>query len=116
MSVLYSFLFAGTICLVGELILNFTKLTPGHVTTLFSVIGAIFSFLGIYKIFINKCNMGAIILISNFGNSLYASSLNGYLKNGFFGIFQNMFIKSSFVISSTIIFSFIFACFFKSKD
>lgn len=116
MSIIYSFLFAGIICMIAEIILNFTKLTPGHVTSLFSVMGAVLSFLGIYKFFINKCNMGATVLISNFGNSLYESAFNGYLKSGIFGIFKGMFTNSSFVLSLTIVLSFIFACFFKSKD
>ena len=47
MSIIYSFLFAGIICMIAQIILNFTKLTPGHVTSLFSVMGAVLSFLGI---------------------------------------------------------------------
>ena len=116
MSVLYAFLFSGTICLISEIILNNTKLTPGHVTTIFSVMGAVLSFFNIYKIFIDKCNMGAIILISNFGNSLYNASYEGYLKDGVIGIFSGMLSKSSLVITSTIIFSFLFVFIFKAKD
>ena len=116
MSILYTFIFSGVICLIAEIILNLSKLTPGHVTTLFSISGAILGFFGIYNKLINKFHMGATILISNFGNSLYNAGLIGYEKNGIIGIFENIFSKSSLVISSTIIFSFIFACLFKSRD
>ena len=37
---IYSFLFAGFVCLIGQLILDNTKLTPGHITSLFVIIGA----------------------------------------------------------------------------
>lgn len=116
MSLLYSFLFAGTICLFAEIILNNTKFTPGHITTLFSVLGSLFAFFNIYNFFIKKCEMGAIILISNFGNCLFNAGYEGYIKNGFLGLFSNMLSKSSLVITSTLIFSFIFGCLFKPKD
>ena len=46
---LYSFLFAGTICLIGQVILDNTKLTPGHITSLFVVIGASLDIFNIYE-------------------------------------------------------------------
>ena len=116
MSVLYSFIVCGIVCLIAEIIINHTKLTPGHVTSLFASIGALLSFFGIYQTLIKKANMGAIILISNFGNSLYLAGLKGFNENGIVGLFSNMLSKSSLVITSTIIFSFIFVSIFKSKD
>lgn len=116
MSIIYAFLFSGFVCLLGEVIINNTKLTPGHVTSLFSVVGAILAFFGIYKRLIKRFEMGAIVLISNFGNSLYEAGLKGYYDNKIIGLLSNLLSKSSLVISSTIIFSFIFTCLFNSKD
>ena len=48
MYLFYSFLFCGTICGIGELILDHTKLTPGHITSLFVVLGAFLDTFGIY--------------------------------------------------------------------
>ena len=108
MSVLYSFFVVGTFCLIGEIIINNTKLSPGHVTSLYALVGAMLAFFGIYKKLIKLSNMGALILISNFGNSLYEAGLKGFQKN--------LLTNSSFVICSTIIFSFIFICLFRAKD
>lgn len=116
MSILYAFIFSGIVCLIAELVLNHTKLTPGHITTLFSVMGSVLAFFNMYKVFINKCEMGAIVLISNFGYSLYNAAYEGFLNNGIIGLFSNMLSKSSLVISSTIIFSFLFVCLFKPRD
>lgn len=116
MSILYAFIVSGIFCLLAEIILSLTKLTPGHITTLFACIGAILSFFGIYDNLIRCSNMGAIILISNFGNSLYKAGLDGFTKYGFLGIFKNLLNNSSLILSSTIIFSFIFVLLFKSKD
>lgn len=116
MSLIYSFLFCGIVCLLSEVIINNTKLTPGHVTSLFSVIGALLAFFGIYKKIISTVKMGAIVLISNFGSSLYLSAIEGYQKAKIIGLLSNMLTKSSLILTSTIIFSFIFTCLFKPKD
>ena len=116
MIVLKAFIFSGLICLLGEIIINHTKLTPGHVTSLFSCLGSLLAFFNVYNNLINKFHMGAIILISNFGNSLYAAGLKGYHQNKIIGLFSNMLTKSSLVLTSTVIFSYIFICLFKSKD
>ena len=39
MTYIYSFIFCGIVCVIGEIILDKTKLTPGHITTLFVVVG-----------------------------------------------------------------------------
>ena len=48
MTILYSFLFCGTICLISQIIMNNSKLTFGHITSMFVVIG---SFLGVFGIY-----------------------------------------------------------------
>lgn len=112
----YAFLFAGIMCAFGQIILDNTKLTAGHITSLFTVLGAILSFLNIYPWLIEKCGAGATILITNFGNMLYLSGMEGYAKEGIIGIFSGLLCKSSLAISSAVIFSFIFAIVFKPKN
>lgn len=116
MNYLFAFLLAGSICAAGQIILDNTKLTPGHITSIFTVAGAILSFSGIYDILISKCGAGATILISNFGHMLYSSAYQGYIEEGILGIFSGMFIKSSIALTAVIVFSFIFAFIFKPKD
>ena len=48
MTFVYAFLFCGTVCMISQLILDNSKLTPGHVTSLFVVIGALLDIFGIY--------------------------------------------------------------------
>ena len=111
---LNAFLFAGFICMLGQIILDNTKLTPGHITSLFTVVGALLSFCGIYPTLIQKCGVGATSLIMNFGNMLYQSGINGYENAGILGIFSELLDKSSIAIVSVIIFFFIIFIFFKS--
>lgn len=113
---LNSFLLAGTISLFGQLILDNTKFTPGHITSMFTVLGALLSFFGIYDLLITYCGGGATAIISNFGHSLFYSGYSGYLENGILGIFQYLLCRPSIAIVSAVVFSFIVSIFFKAKD
>ena len=116
MTIIYSFIFCGFICLIGQIILDNSKLTPGHVTSLFVVFGSFLGLLGCYDKIIKLVGVGANIPIVSFGNTLFNGAYNGYLTNGFLGIFENMLKNVSLGITSAIIFSFIFSLFAKVKD
>ena len=58
---IYAFLFCGLVCMISQLILDNTKLTPGHVTSLFVVLGAMLDVFGIYDKIVLYCGAGAII-------------------------------------------------------
>ena len=113
---LNAFLFAGFICMLGQIILDNTKLTPGHITSLFTVVGGVLSFYGIHPPLIQKCGVGATSLIMNFGNMLYQSGINGYENAGILGIFSELLDKSSLAIVGAIIFAFIVSVIFKPKN
>lgn len=116
MNFFLSFLFAGILCLVAQFILDNTKLTPGHITSIYTTFGAFLSFLGCYDKLIAKFGSGATVLISNFGHSLYSSAWQGYIENGFLGIFSNMLCKSSGVITGAIVMAFFVSIVFKPKN
>ena len=113
---LNSFIIVGTISMIGQIILDNTTLTPGHITSMFVVIGAILSFLGIYDILRDYSLIGSSIPITSFGNALYQASLEGFKQNGFIGMFDNLLSTTSTGISSAIFFGFFFSMFFKARD
>ena len=113
---IFAFLFSGIVCLICQLVLDNTTLTPGHITSAVTVIGAILSFFGIYDEIVKICGAGATVLISNFGHMLYQSGLNGYEMNGFLGIFTGLLSSSGVAIVSVVIFSFVFTLLFKARD
>ncbi len=116
MYILYSFLFCGTICLIAELILDNTKLTPGHITSIFVITGAFLDTFGIYDFFIMKCGGGALVPITSFGHSLIHGALTKAETTGFVGLLMGMFDLTASGITSAIIFAFVFTLFFKPKD
>lgn len=113
---LNAFLLSGFICMCGQIILDNTKLTPGHVTSMFTVFGAILSFFGIYKKLIEWAGAGATVVISNFGHLLYQAGVEGFQEFGVLGFFSGLLMKSSAAIVSAVIFAFVFALIFKPKD
>ena len=116
MTIIYSFLFCGLICLIGQLILDNSKLTPGHVTSTLVVIGAFLSMFGIYDKIIDMIGVGASIPITSFGNTLFNSAYIGFKADGFLGIFSNIICDVSLGISAAIIFSFLFSLPNKVRD
>lgn len=111
-----AFLLAGFVCSICQVVLDNTKLTPGHITSSVTVIGAFLSFFGIYDKLILHCGAGATTLISNFGHMLYTSGLAGYEEAGFLGLFTKLLCSSGVAIVGVVVFSFVFTLLFKAKD
>lgn len=116
MTFIWAFLIAGLFCALGQILLDNTKLTAGHVTTIFTVIGAILAFFGIYEKLINLAGGGATTLISNFGYALYTGAYEGFQASGILGIFTGMLTKGGAAIVASIVFAAFCAIFFKPKD
>ncbi len=116
MKLFYAFLVSGLFCLIAQIMLDSFKITPGHVTSIFTIIGAVLAFLGFYDKIIDFAGCGATVLISNFGNLLYKGCIEGFKNEGVIGLFTGLLSKSSAAISSAVIFSFIFTFIFKPKS
>ncbi len=113
---LYSFLFAGAVCLIAQIIYEKTKLSPGHITSLFVVIGALLGVFGVYELLIKYIGGGASVLITNFGYLLVKGGIEGAKEQGVVGIFLNLFKYCSFTLSFTIFISVIASFITKPKD
>ncbi len=113
---IYSFLFCGIVCLIGQIILDNTKFTPGHVTSLFVVIGAFLDSFGLYDKFIKWFGAGALVPITSFGHSLIHGALDKAHDSGILGLLGGMFSITSTGIVAAIVFAFILTIFFKAKD
>ena len=116
MLLLNSFLFCGFICLIAQIILDNTKLTPGHITSIFVVVGAFLDSFSFYDMIIKYVGGGALLPITSFGHSLIHVALAKANSYGLIGILMGMFDLTATGITAAIIFSFIFALFFKPKN
>ena len=113
---LYAFLFSGFVCAISQIVIEKTKLTPGHINTSLVIIGCILSGFKIYDYFIDCFSAGATILIVNFGHLLVSGASEGYRVFGFIGLFKGLFTYASAGISVAIVSAFVISLFFKIKN
>lgn len=111
-----SFIFCGLICALGQIILDNTKLSAGHITSMFVVIGAALDTFNIYDKIIAHVGAGAMIPITSFGHSLIHGALAEAEKTGLIGIMTGMFDLTATGITAAIVFSFIFTLIFKPQN
>ena len=113
---LNAFLFCGFVCLIGQIILDNTKLTPGHITTIFVIVGSFLDIFNIYDKFILWAGGGALVPITSFGHLLIHGAITNAQDFGFMGLMTGMLNLTAAGISSAVIFSFFLALIFKPRD
>ncbi|MGD9678064.1 MAG: stage V sporulation protein AE [Vulcanibacillus sp.] len=112
---LTAFIVGGLICVIGQILMDLTKMTPAHVMTVLVVGGAILGGIGWYEPLIDFAGAGATVPITSFGNSLVHGALSEAEKHGLIGILIGIFEVTSAGISSAIVFGFFAAIIFKPK-
>ncbi|MDG5787657.1 stage V sporulation protein AE [Evansella sp. AB-P1] len=115
MAFVWAFIVGGIICVIGQLLMDVMKLTPGHTMSTLVVSGAILDGLGLYEPLIDFAGAGATVPITSFGNSLVHGALAEAEQHGMIGIMTGIFEVTSAGISAAIIFSFLAALIFKPK-
>ncbi len=116
MLLIRSFFFCGFICMIAQILLDHSKLTPGHITSIFVVLGALLDSFGIYDYIIQFVGGGAQLPIISFGHSLIHGALARTEQIGYLGIFMGMFDLVSTGLVAAIVFSFLTSVFFRPKD
>lgn len=111
----WAFIVGGLICVIGQLLIDIGKFTPGHVMAILVVDGAILSGLELYQPLIDFAGAGASIPITSFGNALVQGALGEAKSTGLVGIITGIFEVTSAGISSAIIFAFFASLFFRPK-
>lgn len=112
---LYAFLFCGFVCMIAQLILDNTKLTPGHITSLFVVIGAFLDLSGIYDKIVLYAGAGALLPITSFGHLLIHGAMGEASNRGTLGLAFGIFDLTSAGISVAVFLAFTFALIFKPR-
>lgn len=111
-----SFIFCGFVCLIAQIILDNTKLTPGHITSIFVVIGSFLDISNIYDKIVEKVGGGAMVPITSFGHQLIHGGLQQAESNGVFGLVMGMFDLTASGISAAIVFAFFLTLIFKPRN
>ncbi len=112
---LKAFAVGGLICMLAQIVINFTDLTAGKILVTFMLIGVVLQGLGVYQYLVDFAGAGATVPICGFGYLLANGAIRGAQK-GLYGAFTGALTAASAGISAAVIFSFLMAVFFKSHS
>ena len=112
---IWAFIIGGTICVMGQLLMDGLKLTPAHTMCTLVVAGAILGGFGLYDPLVKFAGAGATVPISSFGNQLVKGALQEAEQTGIIGVLTGIFEITSAGISAAIIFGFLAALIFRPK-
>ena len=109
-----AFLVGGAICMIAQIVINFTDLTAGKILVLFMLAGVALQALGLYQFLVEFAGAGETVPISGFGYLLANGAIKGAEK-GLFGAFTGALSSASAGVSAAVIFSFLMAMVFRSR-
>lgn len=116
MDYLKAFLVGGVICVIGQLLMDLTKLTPARVLVIFVTVGAILQGIGIYQAIVDFGAAGATTPLTGFGYSLAKGAMKEVKEAGILGAFTGGLKASAGGIAGAIFFGYIMALIFSPKS
>lgn len=114
--IIKAFLVGGALCAIGQILIDFTNLTPARILTGYVVAGVVLSAVGLYKPLVNFAGAGATVPLTGFGHLLADGIRRLIEKDGFIGIFTGGLTAASGGITAALLFGLIASLIFKQKD
>ena len=111
---LKAFAVGGGICLLAQIIINFTDLTAGKILVYFMLAGVVLTAIGVYQPLVQFAGAGATVPISGFGYLLANGAIKGAEK-GFFYAVTGALSAASAGVTAAVVFAFLMALIFKSR-
>ena len=115
LQLLKCFVVGGAICIIGQILIDKTKLTPARILVIFVTAGAILGGLGIYKYIIDFAGAGATVPLTGFGANLAKGAIEGVKEHGLLGAFIGGVKASSGGIAAAVFFGYIASLIAKPK-
>jgi stage V sporulation protein AE len=116
MEYLYSFLIGGTFCIIAQILIDKTKLTPARILVGYVVIGVILSAVGIYEPLVRFASSGATTPLTGFGHLLAKATKSAVDDKGLLGALTGGLTGTAGGITAAIFFGYIFALIFRGKS
>jgi len=109
MSILWAFIVGGAICVIGQLLIDLTKLTPARILVVFVVAGCILGGLGWYDRLVDFAGTGATVPLPGFGNVLARGVKKAVDERGLLGVFTGGFTAMAGGVTIAIVFGYLAA-------
>ena len=116
MDYLKAFLVGGLFYVIGQILIDKTKLTPARILVSYVVIGVILGAVGVYQKLVDFAGAGATVPLTGFGNLLAKGVKEGVQEKGFLGIFTGGLTSAAGGVGAAILFGWLAGLIFKPKD
>ena len=113
---LKAFIVGGLLCLLGQILIDKTKLTPARILVGYVIAGVFFGALGLYKPLVDFAGAGATVPLTGFGYTLAKGVHNAIDSSGFIGVLTGGLSASAGGIAAAILSALIVSILFKAKD
>lgn len=111
-----AFLVGGSLCLIGQILIDKTKLTPARILVSYVVVGVLLGAVGLYQPLIEFAGAGATVPLTGFGSTLAKGVKEAIQEDGFLGIFTGGLKAAAGGITAAILAGLIASVLFKAKD
>lgn len=109
------FLIGGAICLIGQLLLSYTRLTAAKILVLFVTLGAVLTGLGLYQPLVEIGKAGATVPLTGFGYTLAKGAIDATRQYGLLGAFTGGITATAGGITAAIVFGYLVSVIFTPK-
>ena len=116
MEYLKAFLIGGAICMIGQILIDKTKLTPARILVCYVVLGVILGGAGVYEKLVDFAGAGATVPLTGFGYNLSKGVREAVQEDGLLGALTGGLKAASGGITAAMVFSFLAALVFNPKD
>ena len=116
MDYLKAFLTGGFLCLIGQILIDKTKLTPARILVSFVVLGVFLGAIGVYRPLAEFAGAGATVPLTGFGYNLAKGVKEAVQKDGFLGIFTGGLQAAASGITMAIVAGLLASLIFKPRD
>ncbi|MCI1966157.1 MAG: stage V sporulation protein AE [Oscillospiraceae bacterium] len=116
MDFVWAFLIGGAICVVGQLLIDFTKMTPARILVTFVTLGVLLGALGVYQPLVDFAGCGATVPLTGFGYLMAKGTLEAVREHGLLGVFSGGVTAGAAGIAAAVFFGYLAALFSKSGD
>lgn len=116
MEYIYAFIIGGLFCIVGQILIDKTKLTPARILVSYVVIGVILGGCGLYEPLIDFAGAGATVPLTGFGYTLSKGVREAIEESGFIGVLTGGLKATAGGITAAIIVGLLVSLLFRAKD
>lgn len=111
-----AFVVGGILCAIGQVLIDYTKLTPARILVTYVVAGVFLGAIGVYGPLVEWAGAGATVPLTGFGYLLSKGVHEAVISHGLLGAMTGGFTAAAAGIAAAIVFGFIVALIFRSKD